>query len=791
MTVVKLLAVITAMACLVLCLSACGNGNGGADDADADGSEGTDTAGDAADVEEEGDAAEMEDADDLDVDEEEEIEPCTDPVVCPDLLALYCEGMDPAETAEEATLSYHIPGDVFFIDASPYGGWQDGDVEATCFDPLHPFVLRTIRVYLAQAGQAEIHLWADYGGSWPDFDADLVEPMTAEAEAEGWVDIELDQAIEIKPYQRVWVGRVHTPSAPLLGCDEGDPFLLDPDTESWAYTNRSKTRYQWVVDYYAGNGDWEWLASPYTYLVELVGDTICRAGDREFADVSDGAFPDPIYATRVSWGDLDGDGYDDFLIHNHRYPDEPKQRLMRNAGDGSFEEWSGEAGLTGRGSNFATFADVDNDGNQDVLLSVYYNIENNPDPAWVDALMINDGTGHFEEKTDANVANGSTTATAAFADYDADGRLDIFAGNTRHHGADEHYDQAMKDTLQRNNGDATFTDVTDDAGMSDQPSTLYPGYPGFYTLTNGAVWTDYDGDGDIDLYVANYGLAGNFMWENRDDGTFLEVAALRNLQGDNRDSRQADGTSFGAHWADFDNDGDMDLFQTEISHPRYHKYGSDASSLRRNPGGAEPVFEIVTEEAGIVWDEGDYEASWVDYDNDGLLDLFISSCYGLHYSRLYRQNPDHTFTDWTYFAGTWMMNAKSHAWADYDRDGDQDLLVCSRQPGLTMLLFRNDVGQDNAWITVRLVGVADARDGIGSKVEVTTEGGLAMVREVRAGGGHTRQDSLPVEFGLGAEETPVILTVTWPTGHVDEYEGVEVRRFVVVTQDADEVASEE
>jgi len=721
----------------------------------------------------------------------EEPEPCTDVASCPVVLAPWCAGQTAADTIEPTTVSAYAPGDVFALDVSAYGGFAEGDVEATSLDAPAPFVLRSLRVWLKDEGAAEIHLWADYGGSWPDFDADLAPPMVLEADEEGWVEVAVDPPLEVKPYQRLWIGRVHRDGDVQLGIDEGDPFIQDPDTPTWAYTNHSKVRIQWVVDQYEGNGDFQWLSSSYTHLVELTGDVICGGLPREFTDVAGDAFPDPVYATRASWGDIDGDGFDDLLIHNHRYPDQPDERLLRNRGDGTFEDLSGTAGVVGRHSNLATFADLDGDGDSDLLLSVYYNIENNPDPTWEDVLLLNDGAGQFTEKVDANVANGSTTATAAIADYDADGHLDIFAGNTRHHGDDVHYDQAMKDVLQKGAGDATFVDVTDDAGMADQPSSMYPDSPGFYTLTNGAIWTDYDGDGDSDLYVANYGLARNFMWENQGDGSFLQVAAGRNLHADDRDGLWADGTSFGAHWADYDNDGDMDLFQTEISHPRYHKYGSDASSLRRNPGGAEPVFEIVTEEVGIAWDEGDYEASFIDYDNDGLLDLFVSSVYGLHFARLYRQLPDHTFIDWTWPAGIRQMNAKSHAWADVDRDGDQDLLVGSRQPGWPAMLLRNEVGQDRSWLTVRLVGVEDNRDGIGARVEVAGSDGVVRTREVRAGGGHTRQDSLPVEFGLGDEAGPVTLSIRWPSGQLDVWDDVEVRAFVVATQGAAQVGYEE
>ncbi len=719
-------------------------------------------------------------------------EPCSDPFLCPARLAAFCGDEVPLDSAEKATLSYYIPGATYWLDLSGMGGaWESGDLEATAFEALHPFILESIRVYLSQAGPAELHLWADYGGSWPDQSRDLIPPIFVEAVGEGWVDIDVPDT-ELLPYERVWLVFVHDETPMTVGIDAGDPFLLDPTTESWAFTNRSKVRSQWWADQQAMAGTWfEWLASPYTLLMELHGRTVCPTESREFTDVTDSAFGEPVYMTRASWGDLTSDGFDDLMIHNHRYAAAPKQRVFVGNGDGTFTDASDSSGLCGRGSNLVTFADVDGDGDQDALLSVYYNLETNPEPAWEDALMLNQGDGTFVEKESAGVANGRTTATAAFGDYDGDGLLDHFAGNTRHHGEDVPYDQAMKDQLFRNVGDASFEDQTDAAGLSEQPSTFYPDHPEYFTLTNGALWTDYDGDGDQDLYVANYGLSGNFMWENQGDGTFLEVGQARNLQGDERDGLYADGTSFGAHWADFDNDGDQDVFQTEISHPRYHQWGSDRSSLRRNPGGASPLFEIITEDAGIVWDEGDYEASWVDYDNDGLLDLYISSVYGLHFSRLYRQNPDHTFTDQTYLAGVRMHNAKSHAWADVDRDGDQDLVVGSRQPGQPMALFRNDIGQDRALLTLRLVGVEDNRDGVGARVAVETDDGIIRSREVRAGGGHTRQDSLPVDFGLGDQESQVKVTVSWPTGLVDTWDEVEVRRFVVATQGADAVEYED
>ena len=724
-------------------------------------------------------------ADSVDAQAELVQEPCTDtdPTICPVALALFCDGLVVSETSEAATIAYYVEGDTFFLTLEGMGGyWQPGDIEATRFDAAHPFVLKSIRVLFSQPGPAEIHLWADLGGSWPDRSVDLAGPFLVEVPAEGWTDIPVEPPLEILPYQRIWVGLVHDDSPMTIAIDEGDPFLLQPDLESWAATNRTKVWTQWYVEAMDGQGEWQWISSPYTHFIQLQGHYLCRAEQTDFSDATAQAGLDQVYMTRVSWADFTGDGFDDMMIHNHRFSDQPGQRVFSNNGDGTFADISGAAGLAGRGSNLVTFADVDNDRDQDALLSVYYDLETDPNPAFQDALMLNDGAGNFTEKEDADVANGSTTATAGFADFDADGWLDIFAGNTRHHGEDQAYDQAMRDVLQRNLGDATFLDVTESAGLGYQPSSQYPFNPDYFTLTNGMVWTDYNGDGLIDIYVANYGLTANFLWENQGDGTFKETARFRNLHADDEDGNWAAGTSFGAHFADYDNDGDQDLFQTEICHPRYLKWGSDRSSLRRNPGGPAPFFEIVTEASGIVWNEGDYEASWVDFDNDGLLDLFISSVYGLMYARLYRQNPDHTFTDWSYLAGIRIMNAKSHAWADFDRDGDLDLVVGSRQPETPMRLYRNEVGQDNAWLSVELEGDTDNRTGVGARVAAASSDGLIQTREVRAGGGHTRQDSLAVEFGFGSNVDPVDLTVHWPSGATDFYPAVPVDQFVTLVQ---------
>ena len=390
-------------------------------------------------------------------------------------------------------------------------------------------------------------------------------------------------------------------------------------------------------------------------------------------------------------------------------------------------------------------------------------------------VFLGHGDGTFTEVESTGVDVDATTAAAAFGDYDQDGKLDLYVGNWLLQYPDP---ASFTDILFHGNGDGTFADVTDAAGMT--PEAQGGGMPCY-----GVVWGDYNNDGLPDIYVGNYGREDNFLWRNNGDGTFTNVATALGADHSHSPSSRGGGNTFGVDFGDFDNDGNLDVYATNIAHPRYLPT-TDISDLFHNLGEAGGyAFEDVRELVGIAYDEGEIEASFVDVNNDGLLDLSLSDLYPLHYFRLYRQNEDHSFTDITYMAGIWVTPATNHAWADYDHDGRPDLLISENSSPIKNHLFHNEMGAGNHWLMVRLVGTDSNRDAVGARVTVTT-GTRTQLREVKGGKGHfDSQPSLVQHFGLGEYDFIDSLTVRWPSGHVDTYTSLgDVDHYIKITEGA-------
>lgn len=513
--------------------------------------------------------------------------------------------------------------------------------------------------------------------------------------------------------------------------------------------------------------------------------------------------------SRLGFVDLNGDGFDDIVAHSlfpnsqlrYTTPDPPlpfEHLVFLNRGDGTFANFSDASGLRFAQSGFIAFGDVDNDGDQDAFAGL--DITDHFDGVATNHMLLNDGAGHFTrlQRSGVEVPYGQTVAAnAVFADFDGDANLDLFVGNGG-------TSAAAPDLLYQGRGDGTFENVTDRLeGNQSRPS-------------NGSVACDWDDDGDLDIFVSDYGISvlkgHDVLWRNDGTGRFEDAAqdvgfhALptgnyfqaetghgRDLEPDKTPDQWMGGNGFGLQCADVTGDGYLDIFQSAISHPDGRSYDttwSDPTALLVNQG-PDGGYKLVNEflDRGLPYNEGDVDAGVVDLDNDGRLDLSVSRDRKYEGSALYtevdqkawfglfHQQPDGTFASIGYASGVndpaderfrRMKNAQNHAWSDIDLDGDWDLLVGGRDigGGRPNFLYENTVGNANDWLGLRLEGDGAAvnRDAIGARVTVTGAG-RTLVREVVSSRGmYNSMDMRTLLIGMGGIGCDYEVVIRWPDG---------------------------
>ncbi len=478
--------------------------------------------------------------------------------------------------------------------------------------------------------------------------------------------------------------------------------------------------------------------SVFTDVTELVG----LAGRRE---------------SRVAWGDYDNDGYQDLLLSG--------SRLFWNDSGRRFVDVTDSVGLGRANGRGGLFADFNNDG----LLDLYVA------GAAGGARFYKNEHGIFADLSDraGGPDNDYPTEGAGWADFDNDGWVDLYCANYENWQDRSYY----PDKLYQNRR-GYLADVTEQAG-------IVPPF-GEHLAGRGVNWGDYDDDGWQDCYVSNYRLTQNLLWHNNRDSTFTNLAGQLGVAGEEVDG--AYGHTIGSAWADFDNDGDLDLFAANLAHPRYIEF-SNRSQLYQNRGPrAVPRFADCRVAAGIRYEETHSDPAWADVDKDGDLDLYITSIYEGRRSFLYEnqllpglaKSAVPRFEDITWLSGTRVLNGWGCAFADFDNDGDQDLVVGS---GSGVRLFRNDTRNSNHWLKVKVIGRQANRAGIGCRVTVT-QGRHSQIREVEGGKGTTSQNSLIQHFGLGSSARTVTVEVRFGPGRVVVRRNVRPDQLVVVEEPA-------
>ncbi len=396
------------------------------------------------------------------------------------------------------------------------------------------------------------------------------------------------------------------------------------------------------------------------------------------------------------------------------------------------------------------------------------------DEDFVKRVLINDGKGGYTVLADSGIEELNPSTAAAFSDANGDGKLDLYWGNWLIHYPDN---PALQGRYFTGLGGGKFADSFEAAGLHlAKPYSVY-----------GLTWCDFDNDGAQDLFVGNYHLYPNQMWWNQGDGTFKDVAHAVGLDNDDIEPPAqvkfqglTGGHTYGADFGDYDNDGDMDVFVCNLSHPRTQPW-ADTSMLGNNDGAPAWGFTNVTRDLGILYDEGDHNAAWGDFDNDGDLDLIIGGVYTGHYTRLYRNDGALGFADVTFQTHTALHQASRMVWVDADDDGDLDLLFAGRTEAPHVILFVNRIGSPGHWVEFDLRGTVSTRDAVGARVYVKS-GGVERMRDVRLGGGHWNvQAPKRLHVGLGAVADIDEVRVRWLTGKTEVFSGVSAdKRWTLV-----------
>ncbi|HET9708249.1 MAG TPA: FG-GAP-like repeat-containing protein, partial [Gemmatimonadales bacterium] len=559
----------------------------------------------------------------------------------------------------------------------------------------------------------------------------------------------------------------------------GTAFVALAAVESWRMLGRSKT--------YRPGEPVEGLTAelartlPADYPRVTFTDVTQAAGIsyRNFSGARTSQIPEDM-GSGAAWGDFDDDGWVDLAIANEvgpvsmtdaeRRTSPARTMLYRNNHDGTFSDVTDRAGIDFRGWGMAVaWADYDNDGRLDLLITAYgHNV-----------LYHNDGGGRFSDRSAASGIGGPEGfwTGVAWGDYDRDGFLDLYVTGYVKYTAEPIADApgvtdvenpasinpasfaGERNLLFHNNRDGTFTERAAAAGV-DNPTGR----------GLAAAWVDLDGDGWPDLYVGN-DMSDNVLYRNRHDGTFADISQAAHVA----DYRSSMGIAVG----DWNGDGRQDLYLTHWLAQGNALYDNVLPFGPRTARSPPVMFVDESDRYGLGQVSLDFigwGTSFVDYDLDGRLDLFVvngstlqrrdapTQLVPMRSQLFWDRGPAEGFFEVSPVSGTFFRGVyvgRGAAFADYDNDGDVDVFVTTN--GGPAYLLRNDGGNRNRWLQVEPRGTKSNRQGIGATVRIVA-GGSVQVRQVGAQSSYLSQNALIETFGLGSLTRVDTVEVVWPRG---------------------------
>ncbi|HYY58333.1 MAG TPA: CRTAC1 family protein [Pyrinomonadaceae bacterium] len=525
------------------------------------------------------------------------------------------------------------------------------------------------------------------------------------------------------------------------------------------------------------------------------------SGPIEFADVTaqagirfkhnSGAFGKKYLPETLGAGcaflDYDSDGWQDVLLVNStNWPEQKGQKtfpaLYHNNQDGTFTNVTAQAGLGVEmyGLGVAA-ADYDSDGQIDIYITC----------VGPNRLFRNLGGGRFAEvSAKAGVDDPGMSTSAAWFDYDRDGKLDLFVGNyvdwspakdqfctldgkNKSYCTPQSY-KGQSSTLYRNRGNGTFENVTERAGLLDPTGKAL-----------GCALLDYDNNGYVDLFVA-CDTEPNKLYKNNGNGTFTDEGVTAGVAFSEAGTPRA---GMGVDAADYDGSGRQSIIIGNFTNESMALYRNEGTGLFTDEAQASGIGKMSAQSLTFA-------CFFFDYDLDGLPDIFAANGHvsddisvvqpNVKYAQLphlFRNRGRRKFEEVTARLGRALQRAmvgRGAAYGDYDNDGDLDLLVTANNGPARLL--RNENGNQNDLLRIRLEGTRSNRDGIGAKVTLQAAGGPKLSGLVKTGSSYCSQSELPLTFGLGKADKPYTVEISWPSGGVDKIPDVKANQSLVIQE---------
>ncbi|MCB0736655.1 MAG: VCBS repeat-containing protein [Bacteroidetes bacterium] len=624
-------------------------------------------------------------------------------------------------------------------------------------DLTRPVTLQTIRLKLDGTGDGTLRIFGQDGGSpYAELEKDLIEPIQFSKANSGveFIDIELPDPVYLSGNQFFIVIDLAETSLYLMrSLETAEPTCTSGNGGSF---------YPTVIAVPGAHAYYKhlWNIVNYPLVVEAVVEPNAFGVENDLQDVTElNGLPTDMSIKSVAWADYNGDDFLDVLVAGRLFKNDPK--------GGKFSETTQALSLNGA-ARANTFIDMNNDGLLDILI---FHTQNH--------LYLNNGDGSFSH-SELDMPEFTSISSFSIGDVNNDGYPDLFVGqlwgkypvpgnnylfiNDQKNGFIDETKRIYPDY------DGEFNYPLNTACDPDVSTTWLSG-GNRAKRSRGSQFVDFDNDGDLDLFVVNYFLEQDEFYENDGAGKFKDITSSKNI--DKHSTGSNHGT--GVDWADFDNDGDFDLLLSQFAHP-WGKINFDhrGTTVYENKGAPNFEFEDLNPagELGFDYEETHAGATWGDVNNDGLQDFVITTYYGCRYADIYLQSDSGTFYNASADYGIQnLVTGEDAIWVDYDNDGRLDL--CLGENNQFKLLKNTGNLYHRRYLGITLENGNGNKLGVGAKVKVHANGNV-YTQEVTMGRGQKMMKPLTLHFGLKDAKTINKVEVFWSDGSTDEYSNLAV-----------------